>query len=614
MKKKLFRSKNAWILGSVLLTLFVYLLGQGGSMLLTSVVNRPKHEPFNGTTYPVKTVPNWIKLTTAEYKMSYDDIPSEKMMDTPKYDADDFETSFSDLQWNDPLRNTKVTYSVPYMGDYSLDSTEYSGSHIGVDIKIPMRTPIYAIANGVVIKSANITSGYGRHIVLQHNNFPTLDDDDDTTTYYSAYCHMDELLVSENDVVEKGDLIGYSGQTGTATTPHLHFQIDNDESDWHPFWPFTWQDQQNAGGLSFFEAVNKGLGKESAIAASINPMEYVQKYLNSSKAKSSKKTTTSKTSTKTTKTTKRTTTETTKNDSTREDIEEGKEDPALSVLKFTLTAGDSYTTDDTFYVKVKAIDGNGNTYRKNINGTAKLSLENELGSLSKEYISDSDFENGSVKVSVKNLEEGTDRVILKYGDEVYYSDYFTVKLSLEEAVTEPVVIRSFSDVAKAHTNYKAIRYLAENGVIAGYDDGSFKPGVTVNRAEALKMILVGIDAATEIDELSFKDVKKTDWYYKYISTGYLKKIVSGYDDGSFKPEKTVTRGEFLKMLFVAMDVSLPSTVREDPYLDVSKDSWYAPYFQYAKKHGIIDNNLRARPDVEMTRAEVAEAMYRVMMD
>jgi len=609
MKKKLFRSKNSWILGSVMLTVFVYLLGQGGSLLLTSVINRPEHEPFNGTTYPIKDAPDWIHLASNEYKLSYDEMPSSKMVSIPKYDADDFETPFSDLAWNDELRNSKITYSVPYMGDYSLDSVEYAGSHLGVDIKVPMRTPIYAIANGVVIKSANQSSGYGKHIVLEHDNFPTLDDADETTTYYSAYCHMDELLVSENDVVNKGDLLGYSGQTGTATTPHLHFQIDNDESDWHPFWPFTWQDQQDAGGLSFFDAVNAGLGRDIAIEASINPFEYVQKYLNTTSSKATKKTT-KKTVEKE---------EVQNTDDEEEDVREVKkvqeeevEDPQKSVLKLVVVASGSYTTDDTFFVKIKALDGNGDTFEKDFGGFITLSFENGIGKLDKDTISDNDFENGTVKIAIKNLLEGSDRIVATYNNDVYVSDYFTVTQSTKVASAEPVSVRSFNDVFQTHANYKAIKYLAETGVIDGYSDGSFKPTATVTRAEALRMILDGIKAPSEIDDLSFKDVKKTEWYYKYVSTGYLKKIVSGYNDGTFKPGNTVTKAEFLRMLFTAMDVSLPSVVREDPFKDVSAEDWYAVYFQYAKKHEIIDSDLRARPNDFMTRAEVAEAMYRVM--
>ena len=71
------------------------------------------------------------------------------------------------------------------------------------------------------------------------------------TTLYSAYNHMDRIDVLEGQNVIKGQIIGTSGNTGTSTTPHLHFQIDRESAPWHPYWPFSWSESQTAG-LSFF--------------------------------------------------------------------------------------------------------------------------------------------------------------------------------------------------------------------------------------------------------------------------------------------------------------------------------------------------------------------------
>lgn len=74
-------------------------------------------------------------------------------------------------------------------------------------------------------------------------------------------------------------MIGRVGITGITTTPHLHFQIDRGEAPFHPYWPFTSQDLRNAGGLSFFDGINSGLGKEEAEKYTINPMDFLQAYL-----------------------------------------------------------------------------------------------------------------------------------------------------------------------------------------------------------------------------------------------------------------------------------------------------------------------------------------------
>jgi len=92
-----------------------------------------------------------------------------------------------------------------------------------------------------------------------------------------GYSHLKSMVVNEGDIVRKGDLIGYSGISGNASTPHLHFQIDKDTAPWHLYWPFTSKEASDAG-LTFTEAVNAGLNQDLAIANTINPLIYIQKY------------------------------------------------------------------------------------------------------------------------------------------------------------------------------------------------------------------------------------------------------------------------------------------------------------------------------------------------
>ncbi|GEM_PF-3496340 len=88
--------------------------------------------------------------------------------------------------------------------------------HDGVDIALPMRTPIRAAKDGIVAFSG-WKGGYGNAVVIEHpGNMTTL------------YGHNDEHIVKVGDVVKRGQVIGYSGDTGHSTGPHLHFEVTRD--------------------------------------------------------------------------------------------------------------------------------------------------------------------------------------------------------------------------------------------------------------------------------------------------------------------------------------------------------------------------------------------------
>ncbi len=171
---------------------------------------------------------------------------------------------------------------------------------------------------------------------------------------------------------------------------------------------------------------------------------------------------------------------------------------------------------------------------------------------------------------------------------------------------------TFSDVNSSHANYTAIMDLKERGIISGYPDGTFKPDQAVNRVEALKIILLGAgitEPATSVR--TFSDTSNTEWYSKSVELG----IVQGYPDGSFKPAQTVNLVENLKMLLEAEEITLADTTpAENPYADTPKTEWYANYVLYAKDHNLIDadseNNVY--PDQGMTRGKLAESLYRII--
>lgn len=91
--------------------------------------------------------------------------------------------------------------------------------HNGVDFAASVGTPVLAAEDGTIMATGNQDSycpkgAYGRFVVINHtNNLTTL------------YGHLSKILVAKGDTVKRGQVIGYSGQTGYATGPHLHFTV-----------------------------------------------------------------------------------------------------------------------------------------------------------------------------------------------------------------------------------------------------------------------------------------------------------------------------------------------------------------------------------------------------
>lgn len=127
------------------------------------------------------------------------------------------------------------TLGYPLDEDHRKISQDYSsGGHAGIDYGVAEGTPVYASADGVVLDSKAITEGgspgrgsparapngklyrsYGEYIKIQHS-------DSGLTTYYG---HLSKRIVNKGDTVKRGQLIGYSGNTGNSSGPHLHFEV-----------------------------------------------------------------------------------------------------------------------------------------------------------------------------------------------------------------------------------------------------------------------------------------------------------------------------------------------------------------------------------------------------
>ncbi len=693
----------------------LFLFSQTSEYFSASITDAPSPIPFDGTVYPYEYAPDWFAVG-GKNSRSFSSYSSAQLVKAPRYEL----SKMQNETWARKYVNPKITYSIVYMGKYKFDHKEYTGSHPAVDIKLAPGTPVYSIANGIVVKAKSQTTGYGKHVVIRHDKVP------EYGTVYSSYSHFSNISVKVGDTVKRGQQIGNVGSTGNSTTAHIHFQIDKKGAPFYPYWPFSMKDAR-ASGYNFTTAVNAGFGKANALKYTIHPFDFIHKYEKGTTLIASNNSHSSARSEAITPKPKATEIPQRKSgqklggfkliasptkilegekvkisvlsaDEKKEFFEsfsgnveihyELKEGKALNTFDIEKGEGNiSFTLDKVGKNKIKVsygnivemieiqvvkrkTDGNSEVATRNLNETAERESQSDISKSAETLEQNSDkkiefshfqfFAENSVKkgdvleIVVKAIDKNneiissenfpkqgsfiitskngkTDVVVLRKGDFAngYVKIYFTAQntglgfISINGdihkiSITSPIEKQSenaniFTDISPTHKNAKALTYLKQEGIIGGYSDGSFKPDKKVNRGEALKMIFKAMNISIRKNlENPFNDVSKRDWFADYVLSAYDKKIVKGYSDGSFKPEKTVGRAEYFKILINASNLPLEGIPKRNPFADVEKNSWFAEYAEFAKNNRLLDFGTNFLPNEGMTRGEVAESIYRLI--
>jgi uncharacterized repeat protein (TIGR02543 family) len=147
--------------------------------------------------------------------------------------------------------------------------------------------------------------------------------------------------------------------------------------------------------------------------------------------------------------------------------------------------------------------------------------------------------------------------------------------------------------------------------LRGYTDGSFAPDNSMTRAEVAQMFYRLLTSKDFEVTASFNDVQDGQWYSTAVNTLASIDILRGYNDGSFKPNDSITRAEFtaIAMRFGKLDNS-----GENVFSDVTADAWYYDYIVGSIKYGWIAgyDGGTFRPEANITRAEVATVTNRML--
>lgn len=160
------------------------------------------------------------------------------------------------------------------------------------------------------------------------------------------------------------------------------------------------------------------------------------------------------------------------------------------------------------------------------------------------------------------------------------------------------------DIA-GHKYEDAIWYVYDRGIVSGYPDGSFKPDNLINRAELLKIVVESAygDEFQDFESNGcFKDVPAEEWYFRYVCFAKSKDLVEGYPDDSFQPARNINFVESLKIIMVGFG-----------YEYVEGDPWYENILETANSKGYVIPGINDFGQ-KMTRGEIAETIKRVMND
>lgn len=161
---------------------------------------------------------------------------------------------------------------------------------------------------------------------------------------------------------------------------------------------------------------------------------------------------------------------------------------------------------------------------------------------------------------------------------------------------------TFSDVSDSQFK-EAIEYVQDEGIVNGYDDGTFRPDAYLNRAELTKILIESTQGSSIPSSSScFSDVETGQWFSSYVCFAVQQGYVNGYSDGTFRPGNQVNVAETVKVLAEFYGLSVGQVQRGQ--------LWFDPYVQALAVESALPGTLSEPTDL-IKRGELAEMIYRL---
>ncbi|CEN87673.1 S-layer homology domain-containing protein [Paraclostridium sordellii] len=164
-----------------------------------------------------------------------------------------------------------------------------------------------------------------------------------------------------------------------------------------------------------------------------------------------------------------------------------------------------------------------------------------------------------------------------------------------------------------HWAKNQISEFIKNSYAKGYEDNTFRPDKQITRAEFVKLVnkYFGFN---DKGVSNFKDINKNNWYYNDVCIAIKAGYINGYEDNTFRPDKQITREEAAKIIVSIKNQQDNTYDKLNTFPDKNKVSnWAKPYIEGAIENGYLkgDNLKNLRPTSQITRAESVTILSRI---
>ncbi|OAS18000.1 S-layer homology domain-containing protein [Paenibacillus oryzisoli] len=183
--------------------------------------------------------------------------------------------------------------------------------------------------------------------------------------------------------------------------------------------------------------------------------------------------------------------------------------------------------------------------------------------------------------------------------------------SVYTVINRPV---SFGDIQR-HWAKSTIELLASKLIIQGRSLNVFVPDASITRAEVAALLVRALGLMSSTATTPFPDISG-EWYEQAVNTAYRAGLIAGYDDGTFRPNQSVTREELVQMVVSAMIYTEVKVANKAVHAEITDESdiaeWALKAVNMAAETGIIDSDDAFRPANKSTRAETAAMLERML--